>query len=181
MILTCGLMGVGKTTIARHLTTPLGAELLRSDEIRKELAGIAHQERREEAFEEGIYSKSSSRATYDLLLSRALEILNSGQSVIIDASFADREERQRFYDAANRAGFPAWTVLVTCDRETALQRLDRRQTQGQDASDGRRSLYDRQAQTFDPVTKHDRLLHADGNAETSAIIATLLASLRDEV
>ncbi|MDK2848493.1 MAG: uncharacterized protein PWP34_1846 [Desulfuromonadales bacterium] len=180
IILTCGLMGVGKTTISRNLAIPLAAKLLRSDEVRKELAGISPRERCEEDFGAGIYSENSSRSTYELLLSRALSTLQSGRSVIIDASFADRQERRRFQAAATKAGFPLWTVLVTCDRETVLQRLDRRHAQGEDASDGRCELYDRQAQAFDPVEEHPGLLHADGSEDTPATIARLLASMLNE-
>lgn len=174
LILTCGLMGAGKSTIARELATPLGAKLLSSDALRKELAGIPQQERHHEAFGEGIYSQSFRQATYDALLTRALTTLETGRPVIVDASFANEKERKRFHAAANRAGYPAWTVLVTCDREIALQRLDNRQAQGQDASDGRRALYDQQAQRFDPVKEHTQVLRVDGIAETANVIGELL-------
>lgn len=177
LLLICGLMGVGKTTIARHLTTPLGAELLRSDEVRKELAGITVQERRNEAFGEGIYSQSASQATYDLLLKRALKILQSGRTVIVDASFSSRDERDRFRAAAKQSGHPAWTIMVTCDRDITLQRLDLRQNQGIDASDGRRALYDQQAQAFDPAGEEPHVLPVDGNTATAEIIAQLLCTM----
>lgn len=177
MILTCGLMGVGKTTVARQLAIPLGARLLRSDEVRKELAGLPSQERRNEAFEEGIYDRDSTRATYDLLLERAMQTLQEGRPVIVDASFADRDQRQRFRQAAQDAGYPAWTVEVTCERDVALQRLDRRQSEGRDASDGRRALFDRQALAFDPIGNEPRVLRVDGNALPDAAVARLLCAI----
>jgi hypothetical protein len=177
LILVGGLMGVGKTTIARNLATPLGAELLRSDELRKEFAGISPQERRNEAFGEGIYSPSASQATYDLLFKRAMQTLQTGRTVIVDASFSNHAQRRRFRDAAEYAGYPAWTIAVTCDREVALQRLDRRQIHGQDASDGRRALYDQQALAFDPIGEEPHVLQVDGNIETPAIIDHLLCTM----
>ena len=180
LILICGLMGVGKTTIARHLATSLGAKLLRSDEVRKELANIAPEQRCNEAFGEGIYSPSTSQATYDLLLKRALQTLQSGQTVIIDASFANRDERNRFRFAAEQIGQPTWTIDVTCDREIALQRLDKRQSQGLDASDGRRTLYDQQALTFDPIGEEPHVLRVDGTVETSKIVAQVLCTMTEQ-
>ena len=177
LILICGLMGVGKTTIARQLATSLGAEVVRSDEVRKELADIAPQQRCNEAFGEGIYSPGASKATYDLLLDRALQTLQSGRTVIVDASFANRDERERFRLAAGNLGLPAWTIAVTCDREIALQRLDNRQSLGLDASDGRRDLYDRQAQAFDPIGEEPQVVQVDGSAETTKIVAQLLCTI----
>ncbi|MGE4545053.1 MAG: AAA family ATPase [Pedobacter sp.] len=180
LILISGLMGVGKTTIARHLETSLGAKLLRSDEIRKELADIAPEQRCNEAFGEGIYSPSASQATYDLLLKRAMQTLQSGQTVIVDASFANRDERARFRLAAEQIGQKAWTIAVTCDREVALQRLDNRQSQGLDASDGRRALYDRQALAFDPIGKDPDVVQVDSTVETSKIVAQILCTMLNQ-
>ena len=45
MIVVCGLSGSGKSTVARRLADWLGFEWLRSDEIRKRLAGVAPAER----------------------------------------------------------------------------------------------------------------------------------------
>ncbi len=180
LILISGLMGVGKTTIARQLATSLGAELLRSDEMRKELADIDSQQRCNEAFQQGIYSPSASRATYDQLLKHALQFLKIGRTVIVDASFANREDRARFRFTAEQIGQPTWTIAVTCDREVALQRLDNRQSRGLDASDGRRALYDQQARAFDPIGEEPHVLHVDGNVETSQIVAQVLCTLADQ-
>ena len=66
---------------------------------------------------------------------------------------------------------------LRANREVALQRLDNRQSQGLDASDGRRALYDQQALAFDPIGEEPYVLRVDGNVETSKIVAQVLCSM----
>ena len=75
-ILVGGLSGMGKSTLARALATELGASLVRSDEVRKELVGLppssrVPSRRAGARFEEGIYSREVTQATYEALRGRA--------------------------------------------------------------------------------------------------------------
>jgi uncharacterized protein len=151
LILTCGLMGVGKSTIGRALAQALGARLLRSDEIRKELAGLSSSEKENVPFGRGIYSTDFTTATYRTLLQRALAAAHSGETVVADASFARQSERDRFRHGAARAGIPCLILHLECDQAMALDRLDRRQAMGEDASDGRREVLARQTAIFDSL------------------------------
>lgn len=148
-VLTCGLMGTGKSTVARALAAVLGADLLRSDEVRKEIAGDLAPSGAGAPFGSGIYAADFTRRTYELLLERARLSLRAGRSVVVDASFAQSQERERFLREARNQGMPAVVISTQCDRETALGRLDLRQALGGDPSDGRRELYDRQAELFE--------------------------------
>ncbi|MDY0262920.1 AAA family ATPase [Syntrophotalea acetylenica] len=181
LVLTCGLMGTGKTTLARKLAIPMGARLLRSDVIRKELAGLSPEQRRAEDYGKGLYSSETSQATYDALRERALETLKTGRPVIVDASFHARRDRERFRLEAKNAGYRVWTVEVTCDRAVALQRLDHRQKHETDASDGRCALYDQQAACFEATGNEPGVLRVDGQAEIHSTIDHLLRRfLREE-
>ena len=53
LILVAGLPGSGKSTLARHLAGALGARIVATDRVRKELAGLAMDEPAEAAFGEG--------------------------------------------------------------------------------------------------------------------------------
>jgi hypothetical protein len=177
LILTCGLMGSGKTTVGKALAATLGRELLRSDELRKEIAGIPSDQRQEVPFNEGIYSPALTRQTYDLLQERCLDLLQNGRRVIADASFAGRKQRERFLASARQAGHPVWLVVVECDRDTTLQRLDRRRAEEQDASDGRGALYDRQAAAFEPVTEGPHVLRIASTQTPDAMVEETLCEI----
>ncbi|HXV21113.1 MAG TPA: AAA family ATPase [Desulfuromonadales bacterium] len=177
LVMTCGLMGVGKTTVARSLAAALGARLLRTDELRKTLAGLPATAGRPEPFEAGIYSAGMTAKTYDLLLKRCLAALAAGESVIADAAFLRRAERERFAAAAKRKGFPWLLALMECPAETALDRLDRRQVLGQDASDGRRELYASQAAAFEPPAETENIIRIDTAGDVDYNVQRILCAI----
>jgi aminoglycoside phosphotransferase family enzyme/predicted kinase len=177
LIITCGLMGTGKTTLGRALGGSLGVLPLRSDVLRKELAGLAEKDRREVPFERGIYSPAFTERTYDILLQRTVEGLVSGRTVVVDASFALSRQRDRFRQAARRIGVPFLLLHVTCDRATALDRLARRQNRGLDASDGRRELFDRQAAAFERLFETGDLLQIDTGENLDDNVSRILCAL----
>lgn len=192
LLLVGGAMGVGKTTLARGLSQELGWEILSSDVIRKELAGVSSAELQDVPYGQGIYTKSWSERTYRDLQERAGEILAAGRSVILDASFGRRLERQAAAQLAATVPVQAWFIECTCPREIALVRLAHRwrikQDAGgttrppatsrpgaaaRDASDGRPELYDAQLaawQPFDPATEPG-LVHLRVNTQGNLAIS----------
>jgi len=90
-----GLSGTGKTTFAYSrapdIGRPPGAMVLRSDEIRKRLWGVAPQER----LPKEAYAKKQSARVYEAMFKEARQILRAGCAVILDAVFLQPEERDR--------------------------------------------------------------------------------------
>ena len=84
-----GLPGTGKSTLARALAPELGnapgALVLRSDEIRKRLHGMAPEER----LPQSAYSDAASEAVFAELAVLAREAAAGGHAVIADATFID--------------------------------------------------------------------------------------------
>ena len=180
LVLTCGLMGTGKSTLGAALAGTVGASLLRSDALRKELAGNLGGSGRTAAFGQGIYSAECNRRTYDLLLQRSRELLTGGGTVVADATFARRAERDRFRQAAAAAGVPCFIAVTDCDRATALARLDSRQAAGSDLSDGRRELFDRQAAAFEPVGADEGAIRVDTQRDLDYNLHLLLGEIIEQ-
>ncbi len=99
-----GLSGTGKSTLARAVAPRLGALpgalLLRSDVIRKHLAGVAPKERLPESH----YTPEWTERVYAELIRRADVALAGGHSVIADAVSGRAEHRAALEAAAQRAG-----------------------------------------------------------------------------
>ena len=99
-----GLQGTGKTTLARALAPTLGpapgALVLRSDETRKRLAGLAPEER----LPPQAYTRAASAEVYAALFGLAAEALRCGHAAVVDAVFLDPTERNEIELVARRAG-----------------------------------------------------------------------------
>jgi len=112
-------------------------------------------------FESGIYSPDFTRRTYDELYSRAKQILAEGDSVILDASFIRRSERQKAREIAQAAKADFFVIECTLPDEVIQERLAARQAQVT-ASDGRWEILAPQKQKFEavgevPSNQHIRL------------------------
>jgi aminoglycoside phosphotransferase family enzyme/predicted kinase len=150
LFITVGLVGTGKTSLAKILAKRLGLAVIASDVTRKQLAGIPITEHRFEEFDTGIYSAEFSGKTYDKMFSEAKDILSGGGSAILDASFIKAEERLKAKRLAEETGADFFIIECTLDEEGIKKRLAQRLEQGS-ASDGRWEIYQPQKTAFEPV------------------------------
>ncbi|MEK7851850.1 MAG: AAA family ATPase [Deltaproteobacteria bacterium] len=161
LIIMSGLMGTGKTAAARLLGEAIGAAIIRSDVVRKKLAGISQDEHRYDDYGKGIYIKEFSEKTYTEVHREALQYLVAGRPVILDASYRSRAERERAASIAREAGARFFIIECLCDEETVKFRLTGRMGE-QEASDGRWELYKLQKSDFEEVTDNEgRLIRID--------------------
>jgi aminoglycoside phosphotransferase family enzyme/predicted kinase len=135
LVVVGGLPGAGKSTLAAGLGDALGAVVLRSDEVRKELAGLDPRTGAPAPFGEGIYGPEGTTATYRQLLARARTCLDHGERVVLDASWHDPAWR----DAVRALATEAFADLdeLRCVAPTAVRaaRIEARAARGADASD----------------------------------------------
>ena len=91
-----GVIGVGKTTVARALAAGGKAVHLAADAIRKHLAGVGHHETAPaEAYTEEFTEKVQAE-----LLRRARVVLETHRSVVLDTTFCAASLRKRAKDLA---------------------------------------------------------------------------------
>jgi aminoglycoside phosphotransferase family enzyme/predicted kinase len=131
LVLVGGAPGTGKSTLATGLADRRQWSLLRSDQVRKELArepSVARDGSR-------LYGSEMTQSTYKELLRRAGHALRLGQPVVLDASWQDRRWRMAAAELAEQ-GF-ADLVELRCQAplELAMARASARQRSGADASD----------------------------------------------
>jgi aminoglycoside phosphotransferase family enzyme/predicted kinase len=146
LVMIGGLPGTGKSTLAADLADRAGFTVIRSDVVRKELAGPLATQQQPSAFGGGIYTLDWTLRTYAECLRRAEALLFEGQRVIVDASFRCERERLQFLAAAHRWGVQGLFLICQTDPEVARHRLaDRRG----DASDADWSIYERAAEQWE--------------------------------
>jgi predicted kinase len=100
-----GLPGSGKSTLARGLAPGLGvapgALILRSDEIRKRMFGVAPEER----LPKEAYAERVSRRVMAAMAEGVASAVAAGHSVIADATFMDPAYRTEIRRSAGAAPF----------------------------------------------------------------------------
>ncbi len=114
---------------------------------------MAPADRHPEAFGKGIYSDEITRKTYDRALELASEKLAEGKSVIIDASYKSRADRQEALAAAERLKADFFVIECICPENIIKERLDLRMSDKGEASDGRWEIYLTQKEAFERITE----------------------------
>jgi aminoglycoside phosphotransferase family enzyme len=135
LIIMHGFSGSGKTWLSQQLMLRLPAIRLRSDIERKRLHGLQEAEDSDSAVAEGLYAAGARTEVYKRLAGLADSILRAGHNVIVDASFLDRAERNRFCDLAGRASAKFVIVSTSAEREELRRRIDRRDRVDDDPSE----------------------------------------------
>jgi hypothetical protein len=159
LILMAGLMGTGKSVRAKLIAPRVGADIIQTDVLRKEILNIEPTEQHREAFGKGIYSEEVTRKTYDRALELALEKLREGKSVIIDASFKSMGDRRKAFEAAESLHADYFIIECICAENIIKERLTSRTSLKGEVSDGRWEIYLAQKETFDAITEIPGSLH----------------------
>jgi len=152
LVVLAGPSGVGKSAIARELAPLLDADVISSDVVRKELAGLSPTARSTGAARDALYAPEMSVRTYAEIIARARVALAAGRGAILDATFLKRPWRDAAYAMAREVG--ARVVLVWCEApvEVVRERLAARAAANADASDATFGVYERQLAECEPPT-----------------------------
>lgn len=143
LFLMSGLSGSGKTTVARQLAKQIGAIHIRSDAVRKHLAGVPLTEKGEA----DLYTAEMNQKTYDRLLQLGLTLASQGYSVILDAKYDREATRLAAIEQAQAQELPLHILHCDAPLEVLKTRLQERQ---HDISDATPDLL--ASQHLDPFT-----------------------------
>lgn len=151
-----GFSGSGKTTVSNELLH-LGMIRIRSDVIRKQLLGLAINEKSGSGIAGGLYSDEMSVRTYQALMEKARVILTSGYPVIIDATFLKHEQRELFRHLSEELTVPWLIVDCRANQRTLETRLtDRVNDQAPEASEATVDVLKFQENTRDALTEQEK-------------------------
>lgn len=129
-----GRSGTGKSVLARGLAAGIapapGAVLLRSDVIRKQLAGVDALTR----LPASAYTRESSNRVYGEMFERAHKAIAQGHSAILDAAFLKESERHGAAAIANTNCVAFRGIFLMAGSDVRVQRIGLRRADASDAT-----------------------------------------------
>ncbi|MGD1854357.1 MAG: AAA family ATPase [Leptolyngbyaceae cyanobacterium] len=148
LILMSGLSGSGKSTVAQRLARLIGAVYIRSDAVRKHLAGIPLQRKGDTS----LYTPAMTQKTYARLCNLGVRLAKLGYIVILDAKYDRIGTRQIVLNQAKADNIPV-SILV-CKAPLAILR-QRLQERTGDIADATAELLIRQQTTAEALTDEE--------------------------
>ncbi len=150
LLVVCGRVGTGKSTIAQSLGAHTGFTVLNSDVVRKRLAGLLPTARAGEEYSSGLYSEDATRRTYAALRTQAEEELRSGRGVIIDATCKQRDDRNSFLALGQQLNVPVLFIECRAPLAEVERRLRERERREDAVSDATWEIARQQEADFPP-------------------------------
>ncbi|MBI3433016.1 MAG: AAA family ATPase [Hydrogenophilales bacterium] len=149
--ITHGLSGSGKTTVTQTWMQTPGAIRLRSDIERKRLAGLDALEKSGSGIGQDLYAADATHRTYAHLAQLAGKLLDAGWSVIVDATFTARWQRDLLRDVAHTYNVEFRILDFRVPVATLRERIVRRARAGNDASEADLAVLQHQLDTEEPL------------------------------
>jgi predicted kinase len=150
LLITCGLPGTWKSETSEEISKIKGYPILRSDLIRLEVL------KDENIFDEKVASDMSKRTmVYDETFRRADEILEKGDSVIIDATFVTQSLRRRAAEIAAKHNKTFVILQTHCPQEVAIARILRRNQEDYESNALTEQAYLNNKKRFEKVDVDD--------------------------
>lgn len=168
-----GISGTGKSTVALRLVDQLGAIRIRSDVERKRLFELDALEHPKGALAKELYSEESHHRTYEQLAKLCSEVLDSGLSVIVDATNLKLWQREAIQEVADSRGVPLCIAYCQASMSLIREWLQKRKQEDDDASDANLDIANQQILSRDSLTSdemaHTFVIHSNIMEETQTL------------
>lgn len=134
LILIGGGPGTGKTTVSRALAQAIGAEVISTDDVRRELQQSGAITGRVGELDTGLYTPENVSKVYDEVLRRAHLRLSGGSAVILDGTWRDAHQRERARKLADETVSPIVEFTCSLPMGQASDRIKDRRASSSDAT-----------------------------------------------
>ena len=134
LIIVGGGPGTGKTTLSRALAEQLGAQVISTDDVRRELQRAGVIAGTAGVLDAGLYTPENVCTVYDEVLRRAHRLLSSGTSVILDGTWRGTRRRERARELADQTRSPIVELTCSIPLEKASARIESRRVTNSDAT-----------------------------------------------
>lgn len=123
LALVGGNPGTGKSTLARALAEQTGAQIISTDDVRRELRESGVISGDAGVLDRGLYSPDKVATVYEAVLRRARPLLGDGRSVILDGTWRDPDARAHAHRLASQTHSAIVEFACSATADTAAGRI----------------------------------------------------------
>lgn len=123
LALVGGDPGTGKSTLSRALAEKVGAQVISTDDLRRDLVDSGALDGNAGVLDAGLYSPANVNAVYEVVLQRARIALSGGLSVILDGTWRDPRIRAEARRIASETRSALLELMCTTTADTAADRI----------------------------------------------------------
>lgn len=156
LLITHGLSGSGKSTVARFIVENSGAVQINSDTERKRLFELPLNAQTNAELNQGIYLPEVTEKTYNHLLNLARTIISAGYTVVVDATFLKKEHRFAFANLAAQLQVPFAILHCQTERKVMEDWLVQRAAIEHESSEAGLAVLNMQAQAVEPLEDQEQ-------------------------
>lgn len=152
LIVFYGLPGTGKSLMASRTRNWTNAVHIRSDILRRVLAGVSLDEHHYASFGKDLYSPEMSRRVYETLKDKARSYLAQNQSLIIDATCGKQKERTELKETGEKLEVEVHFIRCEASDEKVKGWIEQRK-ESDKQSDATWEIYTNMKDKFEPEGK----------------------------
>jgi aminoglycoside phosphotransferase family enzyme/predicted kinase len=129
-----GAPGTGKTTLAHSLAGRVGAEVISTDDVRRELQQHGVIDGEAGVLGAGLYRPDNVAAVYHDVIRRARLSLTAGRPVILDGTWRDPRQRRLAHELAAQTASTLLEIVCWTSMDAAVDRVRGRPPGASDAT-----------------------------------------------
>jgi uncharacterized protein len=134
LVIVGGGPGTGKTTVAHALAERIGAQVISTDNVRRDLHRTGTISGAPGDLNTGLYAAENVATVYEEVLRRAHRLLCGGTSVILDGTWRDARMRKRARRMAAESATPMVEFTCSVPLDQATDRIKARPASTSDAT-----------------------------------------------